>query len=145
MEARRLVAGDLVPADGRLIEARDLFVDQALLTGEPDPAEKHTADLPHAIDPGGATNTLFIGISIISGMGVVVILRSSDATLLGGMARGLTTPPPVTKFELGVRHFDLMIRRVAVFLVLCVLLANVPSISSVGGFPCCWNAAASTG
>lgn len=121
----RLIAGDLVPADGRLIEARDLFVNQALLTGEPYPAEKHAVDLPHAVDPGGATNTLFMGTSVISGTGVAVILRTGNATLLGGMARSLSTPPPPTDFELGVRHFGLMILRVTVFLVLFVLLANV--------------------
>ncbi len=121
----RLVAGDLVPADGRLIEARDLFVNQALLTGEPYPAEKQAGDLPHAADPGEATNTLFMGTSVISGTGRTVILRTGRASLLGGMAHSLTAPPPPTDFEIGVRHFGLLILRVTVFLVLFVLLANV--------------------
>ena len=121
----RLAAGDLVPADARLIEARDLFVNQALLTGEPYPAEKQTADLPHAADPGEATNTLFMGTSVISGTGRAVILRTGRATLLGGMAHSLTAPPPPTDFEIGVRQFGLLILRVTVFLVLFVLLANV--------------------
>ncbi len=121
----RLAAGDLVPADARLIEARDLFVNQALLTGEPYPTEKHAADLPHAADPGEATNTLFMGTSVISGTGRAVILRTGRATLLGGMAHSLTAPPPPTDFEIGVRHFGLLILRVTVFLVLFVLLANV--------------------
>lgn len=121
----RLVAGDLVPADGRLIEARDLFVNQALLTGEPYPVEKRAADLPRAVDPGGATNTLFMGTSVISGTGRAVVLRTGSATLLGGMAHSLTAPPPPTDFEIGVRHFGLLILRVTVFLVLFVLLANV--------------------
>lgn len=121
----RLVAGDLVPADGRLIEARDLFVNQALLTGEPYPVEKRAVDLPRAVDPGGATNTLFMGTSVISGTGRAVVLRTGSATLLGGMAHSLTAPPPPTDFEIGVRHFGLLILRVTVFLVLFVLLANV--------------------
>ncbi len=121
----RLVAGDLVPADGRLIEARDLFVNQALLTGEPYPVEKRAADLPRAVDPGGATNTLFMGTPVISGTGRAVVLRTGGATLLGGMAHSLTAPPPPTDFEIGVRHFGLLILRVTVFLVLLVLLANV--------------------
>lgn len=121
----RLVAGDLVPADGRLIEARDLFVNQALLTGEPYPVEKRAADLPRAVDPGGATNTLFMGTPVISGTGRAVVLRTGGATLLGGMAHSLTAPPPPTDFEIGVRHFGLLILRVTVFLVLFVLLANV--------------------
>lgn len=124
----RLVAGDLVPADARLIEARDLFVNQALLTGEPYPVEKHAADLPGPVgttDPDGATNTLFMGTSVISGTGRAVIVRTGRATLLGGMARSLTAPPPPTDFENGVRHFGLLILRVTVFLVLFVLLANL--------------------
>ena len=114
-----------MPADGRLIEARDLFVNQALLTGEPYPVEKRAADLPRAVDPGGATNTLFMGTSVISGTGRAVVLRTGSATLLGGMAHSLTAPPPPTDFEIGVRHFGLLILRVTVFLVLFVLLANV--------------------
>ncbi|MDW7556770.1 magnesium-translocating P-type ATPase (plasmid) [Azospirillum brasilense] len=121
----QLVAGDLVPADARLIEARDLFVNQALLTGEPYPTEKHVADLPHAADPSEATNTLFMGTSVISGTGRAVILRTGRATLLGAMAHSLKAPPPPTDFEIGVRHFGLLILRVTVFLVLFVLLANV--------------------
>ncbi len=121
----RLVAGDLVPADDRLIEARNLFVNQALLTGEPYPVEKRAADLPRAVDPGGATNTLFMGTPVISGTWRAVVLRTGGATLLGGMAHSLTTPPPPTDFEIGVRHFGLLILRVTVFLVLFVLLANV--------------------
>ncbi|WP_448203849.1 magnesium-translocating P-type ATPase [Azospirillum sp. sgz302134] len=122
----RLNAGDLVPADARLIEARDLFVNQALLTGEPYPVEKHAADLPQAAaDPGAATNTLFMGTSVISGTGRAVVVGTGRATLLGGMAHSLTAQPPPTDFEIGVRHFGLLILRVTVFLVLFVLLANV--------------------
>ncbi|MBP2233238.1 magnesium-transporting ATPase (P-type) [Azospirillum agricola] len=124
----RLTAGDLVPADARLIEARDLFVNQALLTGEPYPVEKHAADLPDpsgTTDPDGATNTLFMGTSVISGTGRAVIVRTGRATLLGGMAHSLAAAAPPTDFENGVRHFGLLILRVTVFLVLFVLLANL--------------------
>ncbi len=122
----RLTAGDLVPADARLMEARDLFVNQALLTGEPYPVEKHAADLPGpAADPSAATNTLFMGTSIISGTGRAVVVRTGRDSLLGGMAHNLAAAPPPTDFEIGVRRFGLLILRVTVFLVLFVLLANI--------------------
>ena len=63
-----LAAGDLVPADGRVLEARDFFVQQANLTGEPYPVEKHAAELaPDAREPDAATNAVFMGTSVISG------------------------------------------------------------------------------
>ena len=67
----RLAAGDLVPADCRLIEARDLFVNQAMLTGEPYPAEKRVdASAPRRGMPGEAVNAVFMGTSVISGSAV---------------------------------------------------------------------------
>lgn len=122
----RLTAGDMVPADARLIEARDLFVNQALLTGEPYPVEKHAADLPQPpADPSAATNMVFMGTSVISGTGRAVVARTGRVSLLGGMAHSLSAPPPPTDFEIGVHRFGMLILRVTVFLVLFVLLANV--------------------
>src|SRR6185437_10470954 len=69
-----LIAGDLVPADSRLIESRDLFVNQALLTGEAYPAEKEAGDAPSRADnPTGASNAVFAGTSVISGTATIVI------------------------------------------------------------------------
>jgi len=65
---RSLAAGDLVPADCRLIEARDLFVNQAMPTGEPYPAEKRVdVSATPARDAGEAINAVFMGTSVISG------------------------------------------------------------------------------
>ena len=64
-----LRAGDIVPGDCRLLTARDLFVNQALLTGEAYPAEKHAIDLAAPVDePGQAANFLCMGTSVISGI-----------------------------------------------------------------------------
>jgi Mg2+-importing ATPase len=80
----RLAAGDLVPADCRLLEARDLFVNQSMLTGEPYPAEKRVdAPTTPAQGPGEALNTVFMGTSVISGSAVAVICRTGDATAFG--------------------------------------------------------------
>lgn len=122
----RLAAGDLVPADCRLIEARDLFVNQATLTGEPYPVEKHAdAPCPSAGGPAEAINTVFMGSSVISGSATAVICRIGDATVFGRLSGSLTASPPPTAFELGIRQFGFLILRLTIFLVLFVLAVNV--------------------
>src|SRR5215468_10998581 len=77
----QLCAGDLVPADGRVIEARDFFVNQALLTGEPYPVEKHPGEGDGADDPH-AGHRLFMGTSVISGTATLAVERTGPRTML---------------------------------------------------------------
>lgn len=122
----RLAAGDLVPADCRLIEAGHLFVNQAMLTGEPYPAEKRVdIGSTAARDPGEAVNTIFMGTSVISGTALAVVCRTGDATLFGQLSGTLTAAPPPTAFELGIRQFGYLILRLTILLVLFVLAVNV--------------------
>ena len=121
-----LIAGDLVPADSRLIVSRDLFVNQALLTGEPYPAEKEAGDAPSGTDnPTGASNAVFAGTSVISGTATIVICRTGRNTSLGGLATSLAEKPPATAFDVGIRRFGLLILRFTVLLVLFVLAVNI--------------------
>lgn len=121
-----LAAGDLVPADARLLESRDLFVNQALLTGEPYPAEKQPSEaLRGEVEAISATNAMFAGTSVISGMATAVICRTGHDTALGGLAARLAEKPPATAFATGIRSFGLMIVRITVLLVLFVLVVNV--------------------
>jgi Mg2+-importing ATPase len=120
----QLSAGDLVPADCRLIEAKDLFVNEALLTGESFPAEKRAAVAP---DPEAAVpaNGVFAGASVVSGAATALVLATGRSTRLGGIAHGLVREPPPAAFALGVRDFGLLIVRLTVLLVLFVLLVNL--------------------
>ena len=121
----RLAAGDLVPADGRVLEARDFFVKQALLTGEAYPVEKRALDLPDAgTDVLGAANAVFMGTSVISGSATVLICRTGDRTEIGAIADSVLREPPPGAFELGTRQFGLLIMRLTVLMVLFVLLVN---------------------
>jgi Mg2+-importing ATPase len=113
----RLAAGDLVPADGRVLEARDLFVNQALLTGEPYPVEK----LAGREDDLG---TVFMGTSVISGTAIVRIERTGARTTFGAIAETLAGKAPPTAFEEGTQAFGFLIMRVTFLLVLAVLLVN---------------------
>ena len=118
-------AGDLIPADGRVLEARDLFVRQALLTGEPYPVEKHASELsPDARDLGAAVNAVFMGTSVLTGAGRILATRTGRATAVGAIATSLTREPPPTAFEVGTRRFGMLIVRLTILLVLFVLLVN---------------------
>jgi Mg2+-importing ATPase len=122
----QLAAGDLVPADCRLIESRNLFLNQAMLTGEPYPAAKRVdAPATPVQDAGEAVNTVFMGTSVISGSATAVVCRTGDATAFGQLSGTLQAPPPPSAFELGIREFGFLILRLTVFLVLFVLAVNV--------------------
>ncbi|HTP26319.1 MAG TPA: magnesium-translocating P-type ATPase [Anaeromyxobacteraceae bacterium] len=121
----QLEPGELVPADGRVLEARDLFVNQALLTGEPYPVEKRAGELEDpTLDVAAASNAVFMGTSIISGTARLLICRTGPATELGTIGSSLVAKPPATAFETGTRQFGLLILRIAVLMVLFVMLVN---------------------
>jgi Mg2+-importing ATPase len=122
----RLVAGDIVPADSRLLAARDFFVNQALLTGEPYPVEKHAGEMSSPEDEvSGAANFLFMGTSVISGTATAIVCRTGRTTELGGLAGGLASQRLPDAFEHGIRRFGLLMLQFTTFLVLFVLAANV--------------------
>ncbi len=122
----RLGAGDLVPADASVVEARDLFLNQALLTGEPYPVEKHArgAGVRGPTDGGDALATVFMGTSVISGAATVEVVHTGSRTALGKIAETLSARPPPTAFEHSTQAFGLFIMRLTLLLVLAVLLIN---------------------
>ncbi len=127
-----LSAGCLVPADARLIEANDFFVNQAQLTGEPFPVEKRVAT---ALANGAApldddwslerSDSVFMGGSVVSGSARVLIGRTGSSTALGQIAVSLAADAPPTAFEIGTRRFGMLIMRLTLLLVLFTLLVNV--------------------
>jgi Mg2+-importing ATPase len=122
----RLCAGDLVPADARLLELKDLHVRESALTGESLPVEKAADDLPtgkHAL--ADAHNSIFLGTAVQTGFATAVVVCTGRDTAFGGIAQRLATRPPETEFGRGIRHFGLMITRVIMALVLFVLLVNI--------------------
>ena len=120
-----LAAGSLVPADGRLLAARDLFVNQALLTGESYPVEKRAGDLTEQPrDLAAAVNALFMGTSVVSGTAELLVCCTGKATALGEIAHTLSLEPPPTDFEIGTRRFGMLIMRLTVLMVLFVLMVN---------------------
>ncbi|MDE2627779.1 MAG: magnesium-translocating P-type ATPase [Burkholderiales bacterium] len=133
-----LAAGSLVPADGRLIDANDLFVNQAALTGEAYPVEKRSAAAcqgapdaaapPTGAGPGDSAlagpTVLLMGSSVVSGSARLLLCATGDATELGRIAHTLADAPPPTSFEHGTRAFGMLLTRMTIGLVLFVLLVN---------------------
>jgi Mg2+-importing ATPase len=120
----RLSAGDLVPADARLIETRDLSVQQSMLTGESLPADKHAspgATDAVAADPGDS-GFVFLGTSVVSGSATAVALATGPRTIFGDIAKRLGVRAPASEFEHGLHRFSLLILRTTIVLVLFILL-----------------------
>ena len=125
-DAVRLSSGDLVPADARLIAARDLFVQQAALTGESLPVEKEAApDNPALYKNPSAPNMLFLGTSIVSGTGTALVIATGPRTTFGDIAAKLAERPAETEFERGLRRFGSLILRVIFFMVLFILVMSL--------------------
>ena len=122
----RLKAGDLVPADGRLLDVKDLHVRESVLTGESLPVEKTAIDLSkekHGI--ADASNSVFLGTAVQTGIGTAVIVRTGKDTACGAIAHRLAMRPPETEFARGTRRFGTMLTWVTLLLVLFVLLVNI--------------------
>ena len=120
----RLAAGDLVPADALVLQARDFFVNQSVLTGEPYPVEKHAHMPPQLEAVQDATHAVFMGTSVVSGMAQAVVVRTGAGTAMGEAASGLGLAPVPTSFEQGMRRFGMLILRLTFLLVLFVLLIH---------------------
>jgi P-type Mg2+ transporter len=122
----QLAAGDIVPADCRLLAARDFFVNQAALTGEPYPVEKHCIDQAQPTEEiSGALNYIFMSTSVISGMATALVCQTGGTTEIGGLAGSLGGRRQPDAFDNGIRQFGMLMLRFTVFLVLFVLAANV--------------------
>jgi Mg2+-importing ATPase len=120
-----LSAGTVVPGDCLLLEARDLFVDEASLTGETFPVEKTVGILPAQTPLAGRTNCLFMGTHVISGTARAVVVHTGLATEFGKVARRLQLRPPETDFEHGIRRFGYFLLELTLVLVLVIFGLNV--------------------
>jgi Mg2+-importing ATPase len=121
-----LSAGDMIPADVRLIAAKDLFVAQAALTGEALPVEK----VDHAEKPAAQPaltelpTICFMGTSVVSGSATAVVVATGSNTSFGRMARGLVGRRSDTAFDVGVRKVSWLFIRFIAVMVPVVFLIN---------------------
>jgi Mg2+-importing ATPase len=120
----RLAAGDMIPADARIVSCKDLFVIQSHLTGETFPVEKaESAEPGKSAAPLELKCVCYLGTSVESGTGLAVAVATGRRTLLGGMATAITEEGRETSFDRGVRHFTwLMIGLISVMVPLVFVI-----------------------
>jgi len=121
----RLAAGDMVPADVRVLSAKDLFLNQATLTGEALPVERKADPAPADVEnPLDLPNLCFLGSNVESGSATAVVIRTGAQTYFGSLAVSIVAPRQLTSFDKGINKFTwLMIRFIAV-MVPAVFLIN---------------------
>jgi len=120
-----LSAGNLIPADGRLIEATDFLVNEASLTGESFPVEKQPGIVPPEVPIAGRTNAVYLGASVQSGKAKMLAVETGSRTAFGAIVARLRARPPETEFARGIRHFGYILIRVMIAIVLFVLTVNL--------------------
>lgn len=120
-----LAAGDMIPADVRLLSAKDLFLIQASLTGESMPVEKFDGPEPENRGaPLELKNTCFLGTSVESGTATAVVVATGERTYLGSLAKSMTAQPTQTAFDKGVAHVTWLLLRFIFVMVPLVFVVN---------------------
>jgi Mg2+-importing ATPase len=121
----KLAAGDMIPADVRLISSKDLFVTQSALTGESLPAEKHARPETRAdVSPLEFANLCFLGTSVESGTARAVVVETGARTCFGSMAASLTGEPVETNFDRGMAQLTWLMIRFIMVMVPLVFVIN---------------------
>ncbi len=121
----QLAAGDMIPADMRILAAKDLFLSESTLTGESAHAEKYAEasdlDSNHVLD---YPNLAFMGTNVISGSGTGIVLATGQDTVFGQIAKSLKEKPEPTSFERGVNHVSAVLIRFMLVMVPVVFLIS---------------------
>lgn len=122
-----LSAGDMLPADVRLISSKELFVSQSSLTGEAMPTEKY--DLPLQKEPKGTNliempNMCFYGTNVLNGTALAVVVATGNHTFFGSIAKKIAGYRPLTSFDIGINKVSWILIRFMFIMVPIVLLIN---------------------
>ncbi|MGA8483911.1 MAG: magnesium-translocating P-type ATPase [Nitrososphaeraceae archaeon] len=120
-----LKSGDSVPADCLIMECKDLFVNEATLTGESYPSEKSVNSLSQESTLRLRTNSLFQGTFIVSGTATALVARTGANTELGNISERLKHKAPETEFEHGVKRFGYFLLEITLMLVISILVINI--------------------
>lgn len=122
-----LAAGDMIPADVRVIETKDLFVSQSSLTGESEPIEKRPDARGRKYVQGSVVeldNICYMGSNVISGSATAVVFGTGGNTYLGTIARAIVGHRAATAFDRGIARVSLLLIRFMLIMVPFVFLVN---------------------
>ena len=119
----KLSSGDMIPGDVRFIETKDLFIDQAPLTGESNPVEKFVnhKEYDNVTD---LSNIGFMGTNIVSGSSLAIVLTTGNNTYFGSMAKSLYSVSEKNTFEKGIDDISKLLIKFMVILVPAILIIN---------------------
>jgi Mg2+-importing ATPase len=121
----QLAAGDMIPGDVRIVQAKDLFVIQGSLTGESFPVEKHATEVAAmAAAPLERSTIAFLGTSVEAGSASAVVVATGQDTYLGGMAVSLSQQQPQTAFDRDISRFTWLLLRFMFVMVPLVFVIN---------------------
>jgi P-type Mg2+ transporter len=120
-----LSAGSLIPADAVVLEAKDFYVSQAVLTGETFPVQKVPGTVSAQAGLAERANCVFMGTSVRSGTARALVAATGRATVFGQIADKLALRPPLTEFERGIQRFGYLLTRIMLVMVMVVLAINI--------------------
>jgi len=122
-----LSAGDIVPADLRIIESKELFINQSVLTGEALPVDKHNIiqQTENNINPLELKNICFMGTNVESGHGWGVVFQTGDSTYFGSLAKSISGQREITSFDKGIDRFT--------WLMISFMAVMVPTVFLING------------
>lgn len=120
-----LNAGDVIPGDCLILDGKDLFVDEATLTGETYPVEKSAGVLPAETGLNQRGNSLWMGTHVVSGTATALVAQTGKQTEFGKISDRLKLRPQATEFELGVKNFGYFLMEVTLILVIIIFAVNV--------------------
>jgi Mg2+-importing ATPase len=108
-----------------ILKSRDLFVNEATLTGESYPAEKSVKVLPSETPLRERTNSIFMGTFVVSGSAKALVIKTGANTELGKISDRLRHKASETEFERGVRRFGYFLMEITLMLVIAIIIINV--------------------
>jgi Mg2+-importing ATPase len=121
-----LSAGDMIPADCRIIQSKDLFVSQAMLTGESLPVEKRNLPIRDAVgkSPLELDNICFMGTNVVSGSATAIIVTTGNQTYFGSLSKAIVGKRAETSFDKGVNKVSYLLIRFMLVMVPLILVIN---------------------
>ena len=117
-------AGDIIPADCRIIESNELHVNESSLTGESFPVEKLPCQVADELPLSKKYNSLWQGASVISGSATAIVAQTGNQTVFGQMTQSLAQVSE-TAFEKGIKRFGFFLLRITIILSIVILIANL--------------------
>jgi len=118
-------AGNIIPADSIILDSKDLFVNEATLTGETFPIEKKECVLDTQTPLNKRSNVLFMGTNVISGTANALIINTGKNTEFGKISERLKLKSPETEFDHGIKKFGYFLMIITLLLIISILVVNV--------------------